>query len=254
MADATEVKFDAVKAAAAAERAYAAAAETVEAKPAPVTAPVAKKAVAPKVAAKKVAAPKAAAKKTVVKPAAAKKVAAKTVKTNKKAPAKVAAKAIPTSKFMEAIVAQSKKTQTAAEDFTARVKDAVAEAQDRAKAAFEKSQEMFGDYNEFAKGNIEAVVESGKVLAAGLQDFGKAYVAEGKTVLETVTSDVKELAAVRSPADFFKLQGEIMRRNFDAAVTTGSKSSEKVVKLANEAFAPIQNRVSLAIEKVKQAA
>lgn len=256
MADANEIEFDAVKAAAAAEKAYAAAAEAVEVKPAPAAAPVAKKAAAPKAApakkASKVAAPKAAPKK-VVKKTAAKKVAAKTVK---KAPAnKLAAKAAPTtSKLMEAIVAQTKKTQNVAEDFTARVKDAMTEAQDRAKAAFEKSQEMFGDYNEFAKGNIEALVESTKILAAGVQDLGKDYVANGKTVLETVTADVKELATVKSPADFFKLQGEILRRNFDAAVTTGSKTSEKVVKVANEAFAPIQDRVSLAVEKVKQAA
>jgi phasin family protein len=258
MADATETKIDTATVDAAAELAYAAAAAAaVEVKPAPAAKPVAKTAAAPKAAAKKalkVAAPKVAAKKAVVKKAAAKKVAAKTVKTTKKAPAKVAAMANPTSKFMEAIMAQSKKTQTVAEDFTVRVKDAVADAQDRAKVAFEKSQELFGDYNEFTKGNIEALVESTKIFAAGVQDLGKDYVANGKTVLETVTSDVKELAAVRSPADFFKLQGEVLRRNFDAAVTTGSKSSEKVVKLANEAFAPIQNRVSLAIEKVKQAA
>jgi phasin family protein len=261
MANATEVEFDAVKAAAAAEKAYAAAAEAVKAKaapaaevkPAPAAAPVAKQAVAPKAAVKtaKVAAPKAAPKTVVTKPVA-KKVAAKTVK---KAPAKRAAKATPTtSKLMEAIVAQTKKTQNVAEDFTARVKDAMSEAQDRAKAAFEKSQEVFGDYNEFAKGNFEALVESTKILAAGVQDLGKDYVANGKTVLETVTADVKELASVKSPTDFFKLQGEILRRNFDAAVAAGSKTSEKVVKVANEAFAPIQDRVSLAIEKVKQAA
>jgi phasin family protein len=69
-----------------------------------------------------------------------------------------------------------------------------------------------------------------------------------------MTADVKELAAVKSPADFFKLQGELLRRNFDAAVATGSKRSEAIVKLANDAFAPVQNRVSLAIDKVKQAA
>ena len=59
---------------------------------------------------------------------------------------------------------------------------------------------------------------------------------------------------VKTPADFFKLQGEMMRRNFDAAVATTSKHSEAMVKLAGDAFAPISTRVSLAVEKVKQAA
>ena len=146
------------------------------------------------------------------------------------------------------------KTQNVTEDFTAKVKEAMTQAQDRAKQAFEKSQALAGEAGEFTKGNVEALVESGKVLAAGVQDLGKDYVAEAKSAFETVQADFKALAAVKSPADFFQLQGEILRRNFDAAVVTGSKNSEKMVKIANEAFAPIQNRVSLAMEKVKQAA
>lgn len=144
--------------------------------------------------------------------------------------------------------------KTKTEDFTAQVKDVLTEAQDQAKVAFEKTQTLAGEAGEFTKGNVEALVESGKVLAAGLQDLGKDYVAEARNAYETIQADIKELVAVKSPADFFKLQGEILRRNFDAVVASGSKQSEAVVKIANEAFAPIQNRVSLAIEKVKQAA
>ena len=253
MAEATESKIDAAKAEAAAEKAYAAAAAATpvkaeakpEAKPAAakVAAPVAKKAPA-----------KAAPKKPAAKPVAAKKVAApKKAPVKKKAAAPKAAKpaAAPAHSFKDTIMT---KTKIATEDFTAKVQETVAEAQERAKAAFEKSQALFGDAGEFTKGNVEALVESGKVLAAGMQDLGKDYVAEAKTAFETVQADIKDLAAVKTPADFFKLQGEILRRNFDAAVASGSKHSEKVVKVAGEAFAPIQSRVSLAIEKVKQAA
>ena len=237
MAEATEAKIDTAKAEVAAEKAYAAAAAAVEVKAAPAAKP------AP--AAKKVAAPKAAAK-----PVAAKNtVAAKKAAAPKKPVAKKVVKAAPS--FKDTIMT---KTKTAADDFTAKVQETVTEAQDRAKAMFEKSQAMFGDAGEFAKGNVEALVESGKVLAAGLQTLGKDYVTEGKSAIETVQADIKELAAVKSPADFFKLQGEIMRRNFDAAVSSGSKHSEMVVKLANDAFAPISTRVSVAIEKAKQAA
>jgi phasin family protein len=232
MAEATEAKIDTAKAEVAAEKAYAAAAAAVEVKAAPAAklAPIAKK----------VAAPKAAAKKTV----SAKKAAAP-----KKPVAKKVVKAAPS--FKDTIMT---KTKTATTDFTAKVQETVTEAQDRAKAMIEKSQAMFGEAGEFTKGNVEALVESGKIIATGLQDLGKDYVAEGKTALETVQADFKELTAVKTPADFFKLQGEMLRRNFDAAVASGSKYSEKTVKLAGEAFAPIQNRVSLAVEKVKQAA
>ena len=246
MAEATEAKIDTAKAEVAAEKAYAAAAAAVEVKAAPAATPAATPAPIAESVAKTVAAPKA----VSAKPVAAKKtVAAKKAAAPKKPVAKKVVKAAPS--FKDTIMT---KTKTAATDFTAKVQETVTEAQDRAKVMFEKSQAMFGEAGEFTKGNVEALVESGKIIATGLQDLGKDYVAEGKTALETVQADFKELTSVKTPADFFKLQGEMLRRNFDAAVASGSKYSEKTVKLAGEAFAPIQNRVSLAVEKVKQAA
>jgi phasin family protein len=241
MATAPEAKIDTAKAEAAAEKAYAQAAAKVEI--------AAKTEAAPAVKAEKPAPAKPAA---VTKAPAAKKAAApKKIIKKAAAPKPAPAKTAPKSTLKDTIMT---KTQTVTEDFTAKIKDVVADAQDRAKTVFEKTQAYAADYGDFTKGNVEALVASGKVLAAGLQDMGKDMVAEGKTALETMTADVKDLAAVKSPADFFKLQGEILRRNFDAAVSTGSKRSETVVKLATEAFAPIQTRVSLAVEKVKQAA
>ncbi|MDL2351564.1 MAG: phasin family protein [Pseudomonadota bacterium] len=255
----TEAKIDVAKAEAAAEKAYAQAAASSAADVAPKAEPkIAAPAAAPvaKVSAPaaKVAAPKkAAAKKVAVKKVVAKKAATKLTpkKIVKPAAVKAPAKVTPFIKLKESIMT---KTKTSTEDYTAKIKDVVATAQDRAKAAFEKTSAYATEYGEFTKGNLEAVVESGKILAAGLQDMGKAYVAEGKSAVETVTADVKEIAAIKSPADFFKLQGEMMRRNFDAAVATTSKNSEAMVKLMGDAFAPISTRVSLAVEKVKQAA
>ena len=240
MATIPEAKIDAAKAEVAAEKAYAAAAaqaETVSAKPAAAPEATAKAPVAKSVAATKAPAKKAAAPKKIIKKVAA--------------PKKATVKTAPKSTLKDTIMT---KTQTVTEDFTAKAKTMVADAQDRAKTVFEKTQAYAADYGDFTKGNVEALVASGKVLAAGLQDMGKDMVAEGKSALETMTADVKDLAAVKSPADFFKLQGEILRRNFDAAVATGSKRSETAVKLATEAFAPVQTRVSLAVEKIKQAA
>ncbi|MGH6785427.1 MAG: phasin family protein [Novosphingobium sp.] len=268
MASTPEVKLDETKAEAAAAKAYAQAAEQVEvksapapvAKPAPVVVkatPVAAKKPAKKVAkavkpvAAKVVAP---VKKAVAKPAAIKKSAVKKTapkKAVKPTAPKIAIKLPTISKLKDTIMAT---TKTTTEDFAGKFTAALTDAQGKAKAAFEKSQAAAAEYGEFNKGNLDALVASGKVLAAGLQDMGKAYVADAKSAFETLTADVKEVAAVKSPTDFFKLQGEILRRNFDAAVAAGSKNSEAVVKLANDTFAPISGRVSLAIEKVKKAA
>ncbi len=139
-------------------------------------------------------------------------------------------------------------------DFAAAFKTAFSDAQEKAKEAYEKSTVALGDANEFAKGNVEAMVESTKILASGLQELTTELVAESREAFESLTAEVKTIAAVKSPADFFKLQSEMMRKQMDALMANGTKHSEAFLKLASDAAAPLSSRVSLAVEKVKTAA
>ncbi len=211
-----------------------------------------KKAPAKKAPAKKAAPKKALASKAApaTKPAAAKKIKAA---PKKAAPSKAeAAKTTPISQLKDTIMATAKKTATT--DYTAKAKEMAADMQTRAKAAYDKGTEMTKDAVEFQKGNLEALVASGKILAAGMQDMGRTYVEEAKSAAETVQDDVKKFTAIKSPTELFQLQGEIARRNFDTLVATTSKNAEAMLKLANEAFAPVSTRMSLAAEKVRKAA
>ena len=250
MADQAKSKIDA-----AAEKAYAEAAAK-ETKTEKAAAPKAKAKPAAKKKAVKAPVKKAAPKKAVAKKKAApKKVAAKKAapkKTTKAAAKKTAAPFNPIAQAKDTIMATAKKAQTT--DFTKTAKEAFADAQTRAKTAFAKTGELASEVTEFNKGNVEAVVESGKIFFAGMQDMGREQFAATKTVVETVQDDFKKVAAVKSPTEFMQLQGELARRNFDAAVSFGSKNTEAMVKLYNEAFAPISSRVSVAAEKIKKAA
>lgn len=206
-----------------------------EAKPAAKKAPVKK--APPKALPKKAAAKKAPAKKPAVKKAPAKTAAPKPESTN------------PATKLKDTIMAKAEKT-----DFVATAKDVAADVQARVKTAAAKTGEIASDVNDFNKANMEAVVESGKIFFAGAQDLVRENVETGKTVVETVTEDAKKVAGVKSPTELIQLQGELARRNFDAVVSFGSQRTEAWVKLYNEAFAPITNRVSVAAEKVSKAA
>jgi phasin family protein len=139
-------------------------------------------------------------------------------------------------------------------DVTSSIKDAVSGAQEKAKEAFTKTSAAATEYGEFAKGNAEAFVESGKILASGLKALGTTIVADGKSAFETASADVKSLTSVKSPTDLFQLQSDLLRRNFDSAVAFGSKTSEAMMKLTNDMMAPISTRVNLAVEKIKTVA
>lgn len=196
--------------------------------------------------------PKAAVKPKIIPP---KSLGAKAPAQPKIAAPKVSSGAAPKPTITKKTVFQQIKDKTMdTAEFTTKIKGAVTEAQTKAKEAFDKGAATFAEYNEFSKGNVEAVVASGKILATGLQSLGKTFVDDGKSAFETLTTEVKELAAVKSPVDFFKLQVEFLRRNFDIAVANTSKNSEAVLKLASEAAAPISGRVNLAVEKIKKAA
>lgn len=217
------------------------------------SAPFAKTIAAPRIKAAKKAAPvkkvaktvrKAATKLTPVKkPALAKKAAPKSDKPI------ALPKTNPVIKLKDTIMATANNT-----DIAATAKEVFADVQARAQTTYAKGTVLAAEATEFTKANVEAVVESGKIFVAGAQELLKDNIETGKTVIETVTEDAKKVAAVKSPTELMQLQGEIARRNFDALVSYGSKRTEAWVKLYNEAFAPISNRVSVAAEKIKQAA
>ena len=58
-------------------------------------------------------------------------------------------------------------------------------------------------------------------------------------------------SAVKSPVEFFQLQGEVAKQTLDAVVAEGSKFTENYLKLIGEVTQPISNRVAIAVDKVK---
>ncbi len=121
----------------------------------------------------------------------------------------------------------------------------------RAKAAMEKTQTMFADMNDFNKGNVEALVESSKIAAKGIETMGQDAAEYTRKSFEHATAVVKTLSSVKSPTEFMKLHSDYVRQSFDALVAESSKTTEAVLKLAGEIAQPISNRVAVAAEKMK---
>jgi hypothetical protein len=214
---------------------------------------------APKPRAAKPSIKRAAAKPVLATPAKsspikARKASVQKIKTAPKPASKATPKTAKASPSVAPTIPFFAKIKEIPMDVTTSIKDAVNGAQEKAKDAFTKTSAAASEATEFAKGNVEAFVESGKILASGLQELGNKFVAEGKTAFETATTDVKALTAVKSPTEFFQLQTDLLRRNFDSAVSFTTKTGEAMLKLSGDVIKPISGRVSLAVEKVKAAA
>jgi len=172
------------------------------------------------------------------------------------------AAAAETVKIAEAVVEAApetlvKETSTMATNFennTVKAQALFADWNDRTKAAVEKSTKLVEEANEFAKGNLEAVVESGRIAAKGFETLGQEAAEYGRKSFESATAALKTFATVKSPTEFFKLQSDFVRGAFDSYVAEASKNTEAVLKLAGDAAQPISSRFAVAAEKVKTTA
>ena len=141
-----------------------------------------------------------------------------------------------------------------AEKTTEKATEFFADVREKATDVAEKGKKFAAEAVEFNKANVEAIVEAGKIVAKGAQEMGKTNMEFAKKNFEEVQVAVKELTAVKSPTDFVKLQGELARKGFDAAVAQGSKNTEAMVKLVSEMFQPISNRIAATTDLFKKAA
>lgn len=137
---------------------------------------------------------------------------------------------------------------------TAKTQAMFGEMKDRAEGAMHKGQALFADMNEMTKGNVEALVESSKLAVAGMQSMAQDRAAFVRQQFETTSAAMRTMTSLKSPTEFVKLSGDLVRQQFDAMVAETSRSTEAALKLAGEVAQPISNRWALAAEKMKVAA
>ncbi|MBB5711374.1 phasin family protein [Sphingomonas xinjiangensis] len=154
----------------------------------------------------------------------------------------------------DSIVKEVSTMDTTVENNGAKAHALFTDFNDRTRAAVEKSTKLAEEAGEFAKGNLEALVESSRIAAKGLESFGQDAADYGRKSFENATSAMKTLSTIKSPTEFFKFQSDFMRGMFDAYVAETSKNTEAMIKLAGDAAQPLSNRVAVAVEKVKTAA
>jgi len=141
--------------------------------------------------------------------------------------------------------------KTYAEEAGARFQSAFSDVNDKTRTALDKSSRAFAEIGELTKGNVEAVVESSKIAAKGLEALGQNAAEFSRKSFEKTNATLKSFASVKSPAEFFQLQSELLSSTLDSFVSETSRNSETLLKLASEINQPISNRVSVVTEKLK---
>lgn len=152
---------------------------------------------------------------------------------------------------MNDVIEASKKYS---EDAKARFQTAFADINARAKAGVEKSTKAMEEISDLAKGNVEALVESSRIAVKGVETLGQDAAEYGRLTFEKATATMKSLAAIKTPAEFFQIQSELLSSAFDGFAKEAAKNSETMLKLAGDVVQPLSSRVSVVTEKVKSLA
>lgn len=160
-------------------------------------------------------------KKTTVKKAAKKKAPKKTVK-------KVAQKTVQASKK-----AQTENIKTMEKMMT------------KGQAQFDQ---MAKDAANNSKENMDAVVKSSNIFMKGFEDLTKTYVSWAQTSAEKNAKAFKTLMGAKTLNEFTDTQNKIAQQNFDDFMTGATKISELSVKVATEAFEPINDQMAKSIK------
>lgn len=189
--------------------------------------------------------------------------AAKAAKPARKAPARrtAAQKAAPqkaavtrsVNKINRNVNEGTRKMKNEANKVADRVQAVFGDVNERARTQIERNTRIAEQLTELTKGNVEAVVASTKVAAKGLETIGQEVAEYNRKSFEDASAALKGFAEAKSATDFFRLQSDFARTQFDTLVAESSRLSETMIKLAGDVAEPLTSRYSVAADKVKAA-
>jgi phasin family protein len=121
---------------------------------------------------------------------------------------------------------------------------------ERVEKASQTAFKAVEDLQKLSKENLEAYVQASTIFAKGVEQLGKAWMAFTQEALEQSAAAAKALLGAKSVREAVDLQTEWAKSSFDKFVAESTKLSEQTVKTANEAFEPINARLTVAVEKL----
>lgn len=99
---------------------------------------------------------------------------------------------------------------------------------------------------------LEAFVKSGTIYKSGLEDMTKTYMALVQSSVEKNTEALKSLLSCKTLSELTEAQTKIAQSSFDDFMSSFTKLSEMGVKLATEAFEPINDQLGKSMKKASE--
>jgi len=156
---------------------------------------------------------------------------------------------------LESVVEAGKQTvesvvKASTEVATKNYEKAFAATQEQLEKATNAAFQSYDELTALGKENLDALVRASTVLVKGFETLGKEFASYNQASIEKGVANAQALFGVKTLRELVELQTGMARETFDSLVEQGTRLGELSVKVANEAFGPIQEQVNVTVEKI----
>ena len=103
-----------------------------------------------------------------------------------------------------------------------------------------------------SKDQMDALMKSGSVFMKGFEDLTKTYFGLAQQTAEKNTQALKSLMSCKDVKELTEAQNKWAQQSFDDMMSGATKISEISVKLATDAFTPINDQMGKTIKKASE--
>jgi phasin family protein len=132
-----------------------------------------------------------------------------------------------------------------------KVEETTIEAQKTMEAGIEKMTNGIESATTFGQENVEAIVTSSKITTKAAETVGAEIAAYSKKSYEDSMAAAKELTNCKSVSEFFEMQTAFGKASIEGFVAEATKLNDMYAAAAKEAFAPLNDRFTVASDTVK---
>ncbi|MEL7028548.1 MAG: TIGR01841 family phasin [Pseudomonadota bacterium] len=143
------------------------------------------------------------------------------------------------------------KTKTDTNGASAAFDSMAAVSNEAVKDGMEKVMKSVGDFSEFSRETVEAVMSSANALSKNMETLNSEAISYSKQSLEDGMSAAKAAMTSRSLQELIEVNTDYTKSAFDAYMGQLNKFSDMMVAAAKDTTEPLNDRFSAMVEMVQ---
>lgn len=163
---------------------------------------------------------------------------------------KAGAAKVDVKQIEDAVAAGKQTVEQAVAATKEHVEQAVAATKEQVEKASTAALKSYEEFATYGKDSFDVASKFNDAVVKGSEEFGKAYYEFLKSSADAGAETAKAMLAAKSLNELVEIQSGFARSSFDNFVNESGKLNEIGVKVATEAFEPVQAHMNATVERM----